>query len=343
MQFADLNISNTMLQILLINLPLLLLSIGFLWKGSEWLVESASSIATTFGISDLVIGLTVVAIGTSAPEFAVTTIAVLTGKNDISVSNVVGSNIFNLGFILGGTACIRAITTSPKLVYRDGTFLISVTVLLAMFLFGPTQLYHFLIGDTTYQGSPLVLTALEGGTMMTLLTIYMLFLFFKREQVDGGDISHEKAGWKAYLMLLIGIAGVVGGGHLLVESASAIAKAFGVSDWVIGVTIVAAGTSAPELATSLMAVIKDKHGMAAGNLIGSDLFNLLGVLGLAGILGSPLEVSSEAQGSMIILIAMVTLVIFFMRTGWRVSRLEGAILVVINLVRWIADFSSKSH
>ena len=326
---------------LLTNLPLFLVSIFMLWYGSDWLVESASSIASTWGVSDLVIGLTVVAIGTSAPEFAVTTMAVLAGKNDISVSNVVGSNIFNLGFILGGTAAIMTVKCTPKLVYRDGFFLIFATVLLSVFLFGPTQLFHYLSGDTEFTGEPLVLTAIEGGTLFFILMAYMLFLFIKKEPLEEDDICHDKADWKVYLMLLVGIASVVLGGHFLVDSASAIAKVFGVSDWVIGVTIVAAGTSAPELATSITAIMKNKHGMAAGNLIGSDLFNLLGVLGLAGMIGNPLAVSPEAQGSMVILVAMVCLVIFFMRSGWQISRVEGSILVIINLARWIADFTSK--
>ncbi|MDX2470937.1 MAG: calcium/sodium antiporter [SAR324 cluster bacterium] len=330
-----------MTQTLLINLPIFVVAILFLWRGSDWLVESASSIASTWGISDLVIGLTVVAIGTSAPEFAVTTMAVLAGKNDISVSNVVGSNIFNLGFILGGTAAIMGVKCTPKLVYRDGIFLIFSTVLLTVLLFGPEQLFHYLSGDVNYVGEPLTLTAFEGGTLFFILMAYMVFLFIKKEPMDEDDICHDKADWKVYLMLLIGIVGVVVGGDLLVDSASSIAQVFGVSDWVIGVTIVAAGTSAPELATSITAIVKNKHGMAAGNLIGSDLFNLLGVLGVAGMLGSPLAVSAEAQSSMVILVSMVCLVVFFMRTGWRVSRLEGAILVAINLFRWIADFSSK--
>jgi len=118
---------------LTINLLVVIVSILLLWKGSGWVVSSASNIAHAFGVSDLVIGLTIVALGTSAPEFAVTISAVLAGKADISVSNVVGSNIFNLGFILGGTACFYAIATTPKVVYRDGVFLILVTILLSFF------------------------------------------------------------------------------------------------------------------------------------------------------------------------------------------------------------------
>lgn len=320
---------------LLINVPLALFSIILLWKGSGWVVTSASNFAHAWGISDLVIGLTIVAIGTSAPEFAVTISAVLTGKADISVSNIVGSNIFNLGFILGGTASFYAIATTPKLVYRDGFFLIGVTMLLSFFLFD-FQLLQF---DKPISNG--VMTRWEGIILLTLLIVYMSYLFFKREDL-GEEISHEKASWKDGLLLVAGLASVVWGGHLLVDSASEVARFFGVSDWVIGVTIVAAGTSAPELATSITALIRGKSGMAIGNLIGSDLFNLLGVLGLAAVLKHPLNVSMEARGSMIMLVLMVMLVVYFMRSGWKISRLQGFSLVVINLVRWVFDFMGKA-
>lgn len=131
---------------------------------------------------------------------------------------------------------------------------------------------------------------------------------------------------------------MVGGGHFLVESAVRLARLLGVSEWVIGVTIVAAGTSAPEFATSLIAVIKGRHGVSAGNLIGSDLFNLLGVLGLAALI-RPMTVEASAVSSVLVLVGMVILVVvFLMRTGWQISRWEGALLIAINLFRWILDF-----
>lgn len=300
---------------------ILLLSIGFLWKGADLLVESASKIATTFGISDLVIGLTVVAFGTSAPEFAVTINAAVKGKSDISVGNIVGSNIFNLGFILGTVAIIKSINASKKLVYRDGIFMIAITFLL-LFFFYDNNLARY-----------------EGIILMTLLVSYLLFLFIKKEEtVEGDEISHEKATLKDYIILPLSICAVIVGGHFLVESASNMAaKTFNVSEWVIGVTIVAAGTSAPEMATSLAAVLKGKHGMSAGNLIGSDIFNILGVLGLAGII-NPMRTAPEAYSSLFMLSGMVILVIVFLRSGWKLSRLEGCILVAIGITRWILDF-----
>lgn len=313
-----------------LNLLLVVVSILLLWKGSDWLVESASKLAHAWGLSDLVIGLTVVAIGTSAPEFAVTVSAVVMGKADISISNVVGSNIFNLGFILGGTAAFHAIITSPKLVYRDGFFLIGATVLLSFFLFDPFS-----------SSTSMALSRWEGAILFGLLLTYLAYLFLKKEDL-GEEISHEKAKISDMILLIVGIGCVVGGGHLLVESASTVARAFGVSDWVIGVTIVAAGTSTPELATSIMALVKGRHGMAIGNLVGSDLFNLLGVLGLAGMIKQELPVSVEAQSSMIMLVAMVLLVVVFMRTNWRISRWQGATLLILNIARWLYDFLGKS-
>ena len=209
-----------------------------------------------------------------------------------------------------------------------------------MFIFLSFILFDFQLFKFSEPISSGKMTRIEGVILFALLVGYMSFLFFKREEINE-EIAHEKLSWKDWLILVIGLAAVVGGGHLLVVSASQIARIFGVSDWVIGVTIVAAGTSAPEFATSMMALVKGRHGMAIGNLIGSDLFNLLGVLGLAGILRAPLVISPEARGSMFMLVFMVALVVVFMRTNWQISRLQGLTLVVLNLIRWTLDFMGK--
>ena len=305
---------------MLLALAMVALSTGLLWKGSEWIVNSAVRIARKLQISDLAIGLTVVAIGTSAPEFAVTVNAAIHGLADISVSNVVGSNIFNLGFILGGCAAIRAIRTSPAIVWRDGLFLLTMSSVLVFFL------------------RDLTLAPKEGLALFLALVVYITCLFWKKTPLTEED-GREKATWKDIPILVAGIAAVVGGGHLLVWSATSLARGLGLSEWVIGVTIVAAGTSAPEFATSLMAAAKKRYAMSIGNLIGSDLYNLLGVLGLAGMLG-PLHIDAIGLQSLYLLVAMVALVVIFMRTGFQVSRAEGFILIAINLLRWVVDFSS---
>lgn len=310
---------------LILDTLLVLVSIVMLWKGAGWLVESAAQIAHSLNVSDLVIGLTVVAFGTSAPEFAVTIRAAITHQTEISIGNVVGSNIFNLGFILGGTAFLRPVQITPKLLYRDGIFLMSVTFLIYLILFGLNG------WDPTDK-----IEVAEGGILFLLLIGYILILFFKKEPVEA--VHHQSANWKSYIIFFIGLFFIVFGGHLMVEHASNLARVFGVSDWVIAVTIVAAGTSAPELATSLTAAFKGKHGMAVGNLIGSDLFNLLGVLGLAGMI-NPAMIQKDIYGSILILIVMVGLVLAMMRTGWEISRSEGGFLVTVNLIRWYFDFA----
>lgn len=172
--------------------------------------------------------------------------------------------------------------------------------------------------------------------MMALLVIYITYLVMRKDEELADDVPEGNFSWVDVLKLVSGLVFVVLGGHFFVQSASDIAQLLGMSDWAIGVTIVAAGTSAPELATSLVAALRGRYGLSAGNLIGSDLFNMLGVLGLAGAI-SPMMIRPEAQSSMIALCALVFLVVVMMRTGWRVTRLEGAILVLINLVRWYFD------
>ncbi|MDW7991059.1 MAG: sodium:calcium antiporter [Anaerolineae bacterium] len=306
------------MQTIVLNILLILLSVLALWWGAVWVVEAAARIARRLGLSELVIGLTIVAIGTSSPEFAVTVGAALRGQGDISVGNVVGSNIFNLGFILGGVALVRALATSPTMVVRDGGVLIATTLLLNLFFLD------------------LQIARWEGIVLILLLVAYIGFLIYRREPVE--EIPIGEFHWYEVPRLLGGLALVVGGGHFLVEGAVALARLAGVSEWAIGVTIVAAGTSAPEFATSLVAVLRGRHGISAGNLIGSDIFNLLGVLGLAATL-RPMTVDPSVHSSLWVLTGMVILVVvFLMRTGWIISRWEGALLILINLVRWILDF-----
>lgn len=304
---------NTFVDILII-----VVCIIALWRGAELVVNSATRIARKIGMSDLVIGLTVVAIGTSAPEFAVTVVAALQGQSDISVGNVVGSNIFNLGFILGGLALLRGISVSKIMVYRDGGMLIGTTILLIIFLYD------------------LTLSRLESSTLLLILVVYIGYLIYRRSESEE-HIPEGTFNWKDIPLFLLGIAVIVTSGHYFVEAASDLARLIGLSEWVIGVTIVAVGTSAPEIATSLVALLRGQSGMSAGNLVGSDLFNLLGVLGLAGLL-NPMTINPAAQSSIFLLGGMVVLVVIMMRTGWRLSRWEGGVLLLITLVRWVMDF-----
>lgn len=295
---------------------IIIVSVLITAQGAAWLVDASARIARKLGVSELVIGLTVVAAGTSAPEFGVTILAAFRGLGDISVGNIVGSNIFNLGLILGGTAIIRSLTTNSKVVIRDGGFLLVGTLLLTFFLWD------------------LSLNWMEGSALLVMLVAYLGHLFWKKEPIEQEVAITEAYNWYDPLVLIVGLVMVVGSSHFLVESASSLAGRAGISQWVIGATIVAAGTSAPELATSIVAALRGNHGISVGNLLGSDIFNMYGVLAVAALLRE-LPVDAEARSNMLLLVGMVLIVILFMRTGWRVSRLEGVALFLFGLSRWL--------
>jgi len=296
----------------------LFISVFGLWGGASWVVDSASKIARKFGLSDLVIGLTIVAIATSAPEFAVTISAALRGQHSISVGNVLGSNIFNLGIILGLVAVFSPIKISKLLLKRDGSLLVGTGILLLIF-------FH-----------DLTLSLFEGIMLFLTLAIYITILIMQKEEVDE-DIPDGGFNLWDIPKFIVGIAIIILSANFLVNSASSIARLFNISEWLIGITIVAGGTSMPELATSLVAVHKKRHGISAGNLIGSDLFNMLGVLGTAAIL-KPLSLESNEYISLIFLTTTLVIIIIMMRTGWKISKFEGGILITIALLRWGYDF-----
>jgi len=304
----------------LIDIGLLVAGVGLLWKGAYWVVSSACGLAHRFGLPDAVVGVCVVALGTSAPELTVALLAALRGQPDISVANVVGSNIFNLGVILGLCAAVWTVPTTRPLVARDAPMLLVATLLLALFL-----------GDG-------VLQRWEGAAMIMCLGSYLLYLVTRQglrfEAYD--PVSEAAGGGHDYVMLALGLGGIIGGAHLLVGSASDLARQMGVGEWAIGVTIVAVGTSLPELATALVAAHRGRMGMLAGALVGSDVFNVLGVLGVTAFL-YPLAVSHGASTSLMMMAGMVAMLMLLMRTGWRLTRADGLFLIVIGLLRWAWD------
>lgn len=291
-----------------------------LWVGADQFVAGASQAARRLGVPGLVIGLTVVAFGTSAPEFAVTLDAALSGRPDVSVANVVGSNILNLGFILGGTALVRALPTARDLVRRDGALLIGSTVLLLVTL------------------RDLTLSRTEGAVLFGALVAYLAVL--ARAGVQNAEEpmgrSQPSFGWLDLGRLVGGLGLVVGGAHLLVTAAVDIALAVGISEWVIGVTVVAAGTSIPEFATSVAALRAGRAGISAGNIVGSCVFNTLGVLGLAAAV-QPLAVAGAAMQTTLWLLGVAVLVTILFYTNEALSRAEGAVLVVLNALNWVLD------
>lgn len=288
-------------------------------KGASWLVDSSVKIANWLTIPELVIGLTIVAFGTSAPEFGVTLLAAIKGMGDIAVGNVIGSNIFNLGFILGSAAIVRDLHASKSLVYRDGVFLLAGTIFLTIIAWD------------------LTISKLEGFFLLLALIIYLFSLFNKKFSVESNS-RIDKIRWPDFVYFLIGLGIILAASHFLVESSVNLARTIGISEWVIGTTIVAFGTSAPELATSVTAAVKGHHGISIGNLIGSDIFNMFGVLGITAII-QHMTVDIGVRYNLILLAAMVLLVLFFIRTRWRITRREGIILVLIGMARWIYSFA----
>lgn len=287
-------------------------------KGASWLVDSSVKIANWLKIPELVIGLTIVAFGTSAPEFGVTLLSAVKGLGDIAVGNVVGSNIFNLGFILGSAAIVRDLHASKSLVYRDGLFLLAGTILL------------------TIMAWDLSVSKLEGFLLLLALIVYLFSLFNKKFTAEPNN-GIEKLRWSDFMLFLLGLGFILTASHFLVESSVSLARTLGISEWVIGTTIVAFGTSAPELATSITAAVKGHHGISIGNLIGSDIFNMFGVLGLTAIIQN-MKVDVGVRYNLILLVAMVLLVLLFIRTRWRITRREGIILVLIGMARWVYSF-----
>ncbi len=301
-----------------IDIGIIVASIVGLWFGANWVVDSASHIAKKLGLSELVIGLTVVAIATSAPEFAVTISAALSGQSSISLGNVVGSNIFNTGLILGIVAFFSSITTSKAIWLRDGGLLVITSLLLILFFYD------------------LQLEAWEGFTLFAILVVY-IFILIKQKEKPGEEVPAGEFKWFDIFKLIFGIAIIIGSANLLVNSATIIAKLFGVSDWLIGITIVAGGTSVPEFATSIVALIKGRHGISAGNLIGSDLFNMLGVLGVASILRT-ISISETEFISLFVMFINLSIFFVILRTKWKITRAEGLVLILISFFRWSLDF-----
>ncbi len=296
--------------------------------GADLLVRGASRLAAAFGVSPLVIGLTIVAIGTASPEIAVSLQAAANGQADLTLGNVLGSNIFNILFILGVTSIVAPIVIAEQLIRKDAPILLGVS-LLAFAL--------------AFDGN---LGAMDGAILGLLLTVYITFAL-KQSRSESNIVQKEYA--EEYeqkeprtlrntvlniIFILIGLGLLVLGSNWLVDSAVQIARVLGVSELVIGLTIVAVGTSLPEVATSVIAALKGESDIAVGNAVGSNIFNLLGVLGI-GALVSPngIAVAERVlQFDMLamVFVALVTLPIFYLDK--RISRVEGGLLLLYYVI-----------
>ena len=302
------------------------LLVGFflLVKGADLFVDGTSSIAKLLKVPSIIIGLTIVAMGTSAPEMAVSVGAAIKGQNDIVISNVLGSNIFNLLVVAGGCAVIKSLPVSIDLRKRDFPFSIGIAALLLFFC-----LNSLIIG-----GKGFTINRTEGIILFAGLMAYLGFLVYSavkgRTGLPGDEEIKTMSPLKSVFYTALGIAGIVVGGDLVVDSASDIAAAFGLSQTIIGLTILAVGTSLPELVTSLVATRKGENDLAMGNVIGSNIFNILGVLGLSAAV-SPVKVSgfSVIDLSLFIGFCLIIYLVTFFRN--KIERLPGILMVLTYL------------
>ena len=290
--------------------------------GANALTDGAAAVAKRFNISDLVIGLTIVAFGTSAPELVISSMAAMGGSTEMAIGNVVGSNIFNVLMIIGVTACVMPIKVGKGIMSKEIPLVILSSLVLAA-----------LANDIWLDGGiSNIISRIDGLVLLGFFLIFLRYTFAIAR--NGGDEEEgekikEMPIWKSVLFIAGGLAGLIYGGQLFVDGASGIASALGVSESIIGLTIVAGGTSLPELATSVTAALKKNSGIAIGNVIGSNLFNVFFVLGCSATI-SPLPMGGINNVDMLVLIGSA---ILFWLVGWffkkrTITRVEGALLVV---------------
>ena len=302
-----------------------LLVIGFvvLIKGADWLVNGASSLAKKHNVSDLAIGLTVVAFGTSAPELVVNVFASIQGHEAIVFGNIIGSNNFNLFVILGIAGLITPMVVQSSTVRRE----IPLSFIAVIFLFFLAN--DFFLSDTQS------MSRIDG---LILLAMFGLFLFYvysqlKSDPAEKADLDLVHSHGKIWVLIIIGLAGLIIGGRLVVTSAIAMATAWGVSEKIIGLTIVAAGTSLPELATSVVAALKKNNDIAVGNIIGSNIFNIFLILGISSVI-KPLGFDVSFNTDIYLLGFGTIVLLIFMFTGKKkkLDRWEAALLLAVYIV-----------
>jgi cation:H+ antiporter len=283
--------------------------------GAEALVRGASAVALRLGIAPLIIGLTIVAFGTSAPELAVSIKSALAGNPGIALGNVVGSNIVNIGLILAITALIRPITVRSQMVKRDIPLMIGASVLMWFLL---------LDGEVSF---------IDGAILFSALVSYLAFSYVsaKHHPEDLDLDTRPQHPGLSIALIIIGIAMLVGGGILFVNGAVDLAKQFGISEVIIGLTIVAIGTSMPELVTSVMAALKGQSDIAIGNVVGSNIFNVLGILGATALI-HPVSSGGFNQIDFIAMLIFAFMLLPFAWSGLRIGRREASVLLAGYLI-----------
>jgi cation:H+ antiporter len=331
-----------------VQIGIIVATVAGLWVGARLLVDSVVRLARRVGLSELTIGLTIVAAGTSTPELVVTTDAALKGLGDIAIGNIVGSNIYNLAFILGVVSLIRIIPIERSLVHRDGIALVVSTLLGGLVLLNGT------------------VSRLEGAVFVGLYVIYTAYLLRTggepsdtdppEAETDGdhstetvspsegdgtGATDETPVGVSVSLTERVGFPGrdiglaiVLVSGDFLVGAATNLARGAGISEWVIGGTIVAAGTSTPEFAVSIVAMRSGRIGVSVGNVVGSNVFNMLGILGFAAVL-QPITVGGAALETTAWLAVISVIMVAALWTGRQLSRAEGGLFALSEAVRWV--------
>ena len=296
---------------MLLSIFLVILGIVLLFGGGEVLVDNAKKLAFSFGMSPMAVGLTVVAFATSAPELAAALTANLKGSPDLAVGNAVGSNIANVGLILGTTALFFTLPATTRFISRELAFMLVVTLICY-----PLMLSGLTIGRV------------EGAAMFLVLVLFIWFLLRDPDhQTDEDEADDGTPIWKSTLGVLIGVGLLVGGAQALVIGASEIARGFGISERIIGLTVIAIGTSLPELAASLVAGRKGETDIIMGNIIGSNIFNLLCILGLTA-LAAPLQVAEDVMRlDYWMMLGTSLLLLVFLGLTRRLTHIEGFILL----------------
>lgn len=311
-----------------------ILLIGFiaLIKGADIFVKGSSDAAKNLKVPSVIIGLTIVALGTSAPELAVSVSAALQGSNEISVSNVVGSNIFNLLVVLGVCAMVKPLSVENVFVKRDIPISIGAAAIVLLLCLDYRTVRHttsYFADSSAIAGN---ISRFIGLFILLLFLLYIYLLIFEAQKnPEVPDDADFLPLWKCVLFIIIGLAMIIIGGQAVVYSSKEIARMAGMTETLIGLTIVAVGTSLPELVTSIVATKKGETGLAIGNVVGSNIFNMLFILGVSGVV-HPISVNVASVVDLVVLIFTSLLALMYSRTSHRINRIEGCSLVLIYLV-----------
>ena len=319
----------------------LLFGFVLLVVGADIFVEGSSSLAKSFKIPTIIIGLTVVAFGTSMPEASVSISAALEGKNDIAISNVIGSNIFNLLVVLGASALICPVKSNDSVVKKEIPFSILLTILLGGALVGGVKFAAGKEGLSGFLNGDFKLGLIGGLILLVCFAFYMYWQIGgaikarKNGQADEEDIDDKKYSLAMSVeMIVLGLVGIIFGGNYVVDNACIIAENLGMSEQFIGLTIVAVGTSLPELVTSVIAARKGESDIALGNVIGSNVFNIAFILGASAVI-APMTVNIESIYDTVMLLAISIVTLIFAKTKNRFSRLEGATMLGIYVIYFV--------